>query len=362
MTSSKKALIVGSGGMVGQAAMDHFATQPLWTAVGMARRAPLAIGENMQFASADLTDRDSLVDALRPHRTIEHVVYAALFEEPNIVAGWTATNQISVNRAMLENLLDALDLAGVEFRHLTLIQGGKAYGVQFSPPKMPARESDPPFPAPNFYFDQENLARERSARSNWSFSVLRPGVLCGIALGNPMNAVAGLAVYAAICAELRQPLRFPGGVPCFQQATDTRLLARAIEWAGEEPRCAGETYNITNGDVFSWPFIWPLIAREFNVEPGVHQPFPLASVMVDKAPVWDRIVAGHDLEPIAYERIAPSWQFMDFLFRHGSTAPHHSLMSTIKARQHGFQDCIDTEAMLVGQFAEMRARRWIPSQ
>jgi nucleoside-diphosphate-sugar epimerase len=358
---ASKALIAGSGGMVGQAALHHFASAADWEAIGLARRPPTEPGPNMQFVSADLMDRDSLVDALKPHRTIDRIVYAALFEEPDIVAGWNASSQISVNRAMLENLLDALDLAGIHFKHLTLIQGGKAYGVQFSPPKLPARESDAPFPAPNFYFDQENLVRERSALRDWTFSVLRPGVLCGVALGNPMNMIAGLGVYAAICKELDQPLRFPGGVPCFQQATDTRLLAKAIQWAGDEPRCAGEVYNITNGDCFSWPYLWPLIAREFGVEPGVHQPFPMPSVMVDKAPVWDRIVAKHGLAPIAYERIAPSWQFMDFIFRHGSTTPHHALLSTIKARQHGFHDCIDTEAMLIGQFNEMKARRWLPS-
>jgi nucleoside-diphosphate-sugar epimerase len=357
----RTALIAGSGGMVGQAAMRYFAAESGWEAIGLARRAPTATGENMRFIAADLLDPDRLAEVLKPHRTIERIVYAALFEEPDIVAGWSAGGQISVNRTMLENLLDALDMAGVEFRHLTLIQGGKAYGVQFSPPKLPARESDPPFPAPNFYFDQENLVRERSSGRDWTFSVLRPGVLFGVALGNPMNTVAGLGVYAAICRELGQPLRFPGGVPCFQQATDTRLLARAIKWAGDEPCCAGEIYNITNGDMFSWPYLWPLIARTFGLEPGVHQPFPMPSVMIDKAPIWDRIVDKHGLDRIAYERIAPSWQFMDFVFRHGSTTPHHSLLSTIKARQHGFHDCIDTETMLVTQFEEMKARRWLPA-
>ncbi|WIW89510.1 NAD-dependent epimerase/dehydratase family protein [Sphingobium sp. V4] len=360
MAQTRKALIVGCGGMVGRAAIDHFAASPDWLALGMARRPLEQPTENMRFLRGDLLDRDSLIEALKGHDRIEQIVYAALFEEPDIVAGWSSKHQIETNLLMLTNLLDALDIVGVEFGHLSLIQGGKAYGIQFSPPKMPARESDPPFFAPNFYFEQENLVRARSSERDWEFTVLRPQLLCGIGIGNAMNCVAGLGVYAAICQELGQPLRFPGGVPCFQQATDARLLARAIYWAGHEPRCAGETYNIANGDIFSWPFIWPLLAKEFDVEVGIHQPFPLASVMPDHADAWDRIVRKHGLADIAYEQIVPSWQFIDFALRHGSVTPQHSILSTIKARTHGFQDCIDTEEMLRAQFAEMRARKWLP--
>ena len=357
--AQKKILVVGSGGMVGRSAMTHFAALDGCEAVGMARRPAVTATEGMRFIAADLRNRDGLVEVLRGEGRFDQVLYAALYEEADIVSGWSSSKQIAINREMLANLLDAFEQAGTEFGHLTLIQGGKAYGVQFSPPKLPSRERDAPFFAPNFYFAQQDLIEERSAKADWTYTVLRPQVLCGVALGNPMNTVAGLGVYAAICRELGQPLRFPGGVPCFQQATDARLLARAIQWAGSEPRAAGEVYNIANGDIFSWQFIWPVIAKEFGVEPGVHQPFPMATVMPDLAPTWERIVQKHGLA-VGWDQVCPSWQFMDFVFRHGSMAPHHSLLSTVKARQHGFHDCIDTEDMYRELFGEMKARKWLP--
>ena len=44
---------------------------------------------------------------------------------------------------------------------------------------------------------------------------------------------------------------------------------------------------------------------------------------------------------------------MDYLLRHGKAYPHHSMVSTIKARKHGFHDCVDTEEMFQTLFTEL---------
>src|SRR5690606_4554209 len=131
-------------------------------------------------------------------------------------------------------------------------------------------------------------------------------IVCGFALTNPMNAVMAIGVYAAICAELGQPMRFPGGPARFQEAVDSALPARAIHWAGETPSAAGEIFNVANGDCFSWPNLWPGFARRFGAEPGVAHPFSLATVMEGMAPVWDRIVARHGLKPHRFGDIVAS--------------------------------------------------------
>lgn len=51
---------------------------------------------------------------------------------------------------------------------------------------------------------------------------------------------------------------------------------------------------------------------------------------------------------------------MDYLLRHGRTYPHHSVVSTIKARQHGFHDCMDTEEMFGEIFESLQAARVLP--
>jgi hypothetical protein len=95
------------------------------------------------------------------------------------------------------------------------------------------------------------------------------------------------------------------------------------------------------------------------MEMGRHQPMPLAFVMRDKAPVWDRVVEKHQLRRHGMdELIGQSWQFADFaLSRTHSTS---SLSSTIKIRQAGFGDCIDTEAMFLWWLGELQRRRILP--
>lgn len=352
-------LVVGALGVVGRAALDVYLEDESWQVIGLSRRRPDQ-PTRAAWISADLLDADGLFGAIAAAGPITHVVFAALQEEASLVSGWTSQSQIGRNTMMLRNLLDALRAGGSGLAHLTLLQGTKAYGVHHGHYRMPARESDPRFIASNFYYDQEDLARERAAADGFHVTVLRPQIVCGFALGNPMNAVTALGVYAAICRELGQPLRFPGGPACLQEAVDARLLGRAIKWAGSEPRCRGEIYNIANGDCFSWPNLWPSIARRFGVEPGVAHPFSLAEVMVDKGPAWDRLVARHGLRPYGYGEIVSSWQFMDYLLRHGRTYPHHSIVSTIKARQHGFHDCMDTEAMFDEIFVRLQEERVLP--
>ncbi|MNV85423.1 hypothetical protein D3C71_1793850 [compost metagenome] len=82
--------------------------------------------------------------------------------------------------------------------------------------------------------------------------------------------------------------------------------------------------------------------------------------MADKAAVWDHIVAKHDLVRNSYTEVVSSWQFMDYLLRHDRTYPHHSMVSTIKARQHGFHDCMDTEQMFDAIFMELQKARILP--
>ncbi|MFD0466466.1 NAD-dependent epimerase/dehydratase family protein [Microvirga aerilata] len=204
-------LVVGALGVVGRAALDLFTRTPGWSVIGLSRRKP-DFETNARWINADLKDLAGLREQLASEGKISHVVYAALHEEQSLVKGWSAQEQIHSNVLMLSNLLTALSDLSIDFSHLTLLQGTKAYGVHHGPYKMPAKESDPRFISSNFYYDQEDLVREKSGREGWAFTVLRPQIVCGFALGNPMNAVTAIGVYASICRELGQPMRFPGGL------------------------------------------------------------------------------------------------------------------------------------------------------
>jgi nucleoside-diphosphate-sugar epimerase len=352
-------LVAGALGVVGRAALAHFEGRGDSRVIGLSRRAP-DFATSSQWLRVDLTDAAATAEAVRAVPDVTHLVYTALFEEPELVSGWTGDRQIRTNLEMLRNLVEPLQQCAPGLRHVTLLQGTKAYGIHHGPFPIPAKESDPRFIAPNFYYDQEDWLRDRAAGADWDITVLRPQLVCGHAVGNPMNAVAALGVYACITRELGLPLRFPGGEPCIQQAVDAELLARAIAWAGEEPRCRGEIYNITNGDEFTWPNLWGAFADAFDMKPGAAHPHALAAVMPGRRAVWDAMVRRHDLRPLGYKEVVRSWEFLDFTLRHGELRPRHSIMSTVKARQHGFAECMDTEAMFRRQFRKLQDRRVLP--
>src|SRR5262249_33216085 len=156
--------------------------------------------------------------------------------------------QIATNKAMLVNLLDPLvHVAALE--HVTLLQGTKAYGAHLRPMTNPGRESDPRPEGANFYWEQEDYLKPLAAKARFTYSIMRPQIVCGTAIGSPMNMIAAIGVYASIKRALGEPLNFPGGAPNVTQATDARLLARCILWAATAPGCRNETFNVANGDV-----------------------------------------------------------------------------------------------------------------
>lgn len=364
--SRKKALVAGGLGLVGRAAIEELEALDDWEVVGLSRRKPPG-DVRTPFVSVDLLDAAACASSIGQLRDVTHLIYTALYEAPHLGAGWSDPQHAEINLAMLRNLLEVLDEASPGLRHITVLQGTKAYGVHQGPSKTPAKESDARYLPPNFYYSQEDFLRERQVGRNWVWTALRPQLVCGFALGSPNNGIAALGVFAEICRELGVPFRYPGGVARILEATDARLLAKASVWAGTTPACANEAYNITNGDVFVWPELWPRLAEFFGLELAAPHPISLQSVMADKAPVWDRIAARHGLR-YGFEELVPSWEFADMIFASGShpalgsgATTESILVSTIKARRHGFHDCIDTEQMMIEWLEDYRRRGALPT-
>jgi nucleoside-diphosphate-sugar epimerase len=354
-----KVLVVGALGVVGRANVEYLSAQSDWDIVALSRRAP-DFESRAQFISADLMDRTACQSALRDHRDISRVIFAALHEQPSLVSGWTEADHVRVNLAMLENLLDAVEETSPALRHIALMHGGKAYGVHLGPPpRVPSRESDARTMPPNFYYDQEDFLRERQRGKQWSWTIFRPPAVCGFAVGSPMNTILTVGLYAATSRELGLALRFPGATGHLKDACDAGLLAKAVHWAGQNPAATNEIFNVSNGDCFLWEQAFPRIAEVFGMECAAPHAMSLARVMADKASVWETIVRKHQLRPYRMEQLVPSWEYADFTFRYRQT-PYESLQSTIKIRQAGFHDCLDTEEMFVRQLRALQEARVLP--
>lgn len=353
-----KILIAGGMGVVGRAAVRHFDALDNWDVVALSRRKP-DFETRARFLAVDLRDSRECRRVLSAEENVTHVVYAALHEQPSLVSGWTESDHVRVNLQMLENLLDCVE-DGAGFRHLTLLQGGKAYGVHLGPPpQIPSRESDGRTMPPNFYFDQEDLVAARQKGKPWHWTILRPPGVCGFAVRSPMNMLLATGVFAAISRQLGLPLRFSGALGHVKEICDAGLLAEAIAWAGSTPAAENEIFNITNGDCFLWEAMMSKVADVFKMPVGSPHSMSLARTMADKAPVWDKIVRAYGLKPYPLTELVPSWDFADFTFRYRQ-APFVSLLSTIKIRKAGFGACIDTEEMLVRQLRNLQESRVLP--
>jgi nucleoside-diphosphate-sugar epimerase len=344
-------LVAGAQGVTGLAAAQFYSSLPNVTVYGLSRRVMEDLSGVLPV-QVDLLSPDDVKRAIAPTKDVTHIVFGAYLERSNPL------ERSEVNLALLRNLLDVVEENAPGLRHVTIYQGGKAYGADLGPFKTPAREDDPRLMSPNFYYDQEDFLRQRQTGKSWSFTVLRPEAVSGYAVGNPMNLTMVIGIYAAISKELGLPLRFPGPEGAYRalyQVTSAELLARATVWAGETPPARNEIYNITNGDYFRWQFMWPKIAKSFQMEVAEPVPMPLKVYMADKGPLWAAMTNKYGLKPIPYDQIV-SWSFGDFIFN----SAFDNISSTIKARQHGFHDCIDTEDMFTTFFNDMREKHVLP--
>jgi nucleoside-diphosphate-sugar epimerase len=351
-------LVVGAAGLVGRNVTRHFESLGDWHITVLGRRAPEPAGRTV-FHAVDLEDPASLARVQPALDRVTHAVYCANYEKPNLVSGWLEPDHIERNAAMLKNTMAVLEPGAPGLRHITLMQGTKAYGAAAGAIKIPAKESDPRSLAPNFYYVQQDHLGALQVGKAWSWTILRPQWVCGFTVGGSMNGMAALGVYAAICRELGVPLAFPGGAANIVEATDVRLLAKAVHWAGTTAACANQIFNVVNGDVFDWHTLWPRIADALDMRSGHPAEMRLATVMADKAPVWDAAVRRHGLRPYRLQELVPSWEFADKLFGY-RTPPGPMLLSGIKARQFGFHECTDSEEMILDWLRTMRADRIIP--
>jgi nucleoside-diphosphate-sugar epimerase len=356
-------LVAGASGLVGEAAVEAFARRG-WEVIAVSRRPPEPVGGTAtRHIALDLTDAAACRAAVSGLSEVTHVVYAALFEKPGLIAGWRERDQMDTNQAMLRNLMTPLAEAAKGLKHVTLLQGTKAYGAHIHPKiPLPARERAPRDDHENFYWLQEDDLRALAKAKGFGWTIFRPQIIVGAAWGAAMNPLIAIAAYAAIRRELKLDLAYPGGVAQVMELVDPRLLGEAFVWAAGAANAVGETFNVTNGDVYAWREVWPALAAAFGMTQGPDAPSKVAPFLTEHAQVWDRIVQKHGLRPIAIETlVGESHHYIDALLRAGVdvlTPP--ILVSTIKLRQAGFGDCYDSEDTLRHWLGVLAERRLIP--
>jgi nucleoside-diphosphate-sugar epimerase len=352
---ARTALVVGTSGIVGSATAALLIEQG-WTVYGLARRPSDQPG--VHPVAADLTDAAGTAAALKD-----------LAPDAVFVSTWsrqaTEAENIRVNGAMVRNLLDGLRPAK-SVRHVALVTGLKHYLGPFEAygkgvlPQTPFREEQGRLDVENFYYAQEDEVFAAAERDGFSWSVHRPHTVIGKAVGNAMNMGTTLAAYATLCRETGRPFRFPGSAAQWNgltDMTDARQLAAQLVWATTTPEAANQDFNIVNGDVFRWSWMWSRIADWFGIEAA---PFdgtvvPLEEQMADDAVVWQRIAEREGLVEADLTRLASPWHTDADLGR-----PIEVVTDMGKSRRLGFTRYQSTDDAFFDLFAQLRADRLIP--
>ncbi|MBP2478332.1 nucleoside-diphosphate-sugar epimerase [Crossiella equi] len=350
-TEGKVALVVGANGVIGGNLVEHLLELGDWRVVGLSRRGGTD-RDRLRHLAVDLLDPGATRRALGGLAEVTHVFYAAYQDRPS----WAEL--VEPNLAMLVNVVEAVEPVATGLRHISLMQGYKVYGAHLGPFKTPAREDDAGHMPPEFNVDQQRFLEQRQRGKPWTWSAIRPSVVAGFGLGNPMNLAMVIAVYAAMSRELGLPLRFPGAPGAYDallEMTDAGLLAEATVWAATDPAGENQAFNINNGDLFRWSELWPKIADYFGLAVAPPLRMELATVMADKQPLWDRMTAEHDLAGHGYREVS-SWAFGDFVF----SWDYDVFADGGKARRAGFHRFVSTERMFFDIFTDLRERRVIP--
>jgi nucleoside-diphosphate-sugar epimerase len=351
MKSNNTALVVGANGVIGSNLISYLEELDNWSIIGLSRRGGKDT-EKTQYLSVDLLDADDCYSKLKSLVNVTHIFYAAYQDRP------TWSELVPPNLAMLVNVVKTMENAATNLQHISLMQGYKVYGAHYGSFKTPAKESDAGHMPPEFNVDQQEFLERQQEGKKWTWSALRPSVVGGTALGNPMNLVLVIAIYAVISKELGLPLRFPGKPGAYDKLmdfTDAGLLAKATVWASTEPKCANQAFNITNGDLIRWNELWPKIAGYFKMEiaPPLH--LPLQTIMTDKALLWESIQGKYGLEKHSYQEVS-SWGFGDFVF----SWDYDFFSDSTKVRRLGFHEFIETEKMFFDLFDKLKFQNIIP--
>jgi nucleoside-diphosphate-sugar epimerase len=350
------ALVVGASGIVGNNLARRLRDRG-WRVLGLARRPPTNI-EGVQAIAADLQNPASLRAALAGLRPTRIFLASWLRQQ-------TEAENIRVNAAMVRNVLQALSDEG-SVVHVALVTGLKHYLGPFESygkgrlPATPFREEQPRLDIENFYYAQEDELFAAAKRDGFGWSVHRPHTIIGYAVGNAMNMGTTLAVYATICRETGQPFLFPGSATQWNgltDMTDARLLARHLEWAATTEAARNQPFNVVNGDVFRWSWMWTRLADWFGVQPAPFpgQGTPLARQLADAGPIWTDIARKHDLAERDISVLAPVWHTDADLGR-----PIEVVTDMSRSRKLGFLDYQATDDSFFDLFNRLRSERIIP--
>ncbi|WP_345954802.1 SDR family oxidoreductase [Mucilaginibacter sp. PAMB04168] len=353
------ALVVGASGITGSNLAKKLISKG-WKTYGLARNPDHEI-KDLQPVAADLLNVDSLKSALAEVAPTHVYITSWMRNE-------TEAENIRVNSLMVRNLLEVLTQNEKQsVQHVALVTGLKhylgpfeAYAKEGFLPETPLREEHPRLDIENFYYAQEDEVYAAAARAGFTWSIHRPHTVIGKAVGNMMNLGTTLAVYATICKETGRPFIWPGSAAQWNglsDVTDARVLAEHLIWASTTEAARNEAFNVVNGDVFRWSWLWKQLAAYFGIDAVGYEGTirPLEVEIANDGPLWLQIAERYNLKEPNLARLASAWHTDLDLGR-----PIEVMTDMSKSRKLGFTVFQRTDESFYDLFAQLRAGKLIP--
>lgn len=367
-------LVIGATGIVGTSLVDilPLADTPggPWKVFAVSRNPlpawspPIADSPLVDHIQCDISNPADTLYKLSSLTDLTHVFYTAWSDQ-----GTEAENR-EINSAMLRNVLAAVIPSCPNLQHVCLLTGRKHYigpfetlgRIQTHDP--PFSEDMPRLDTPNFYYDMEDILFEEVSKRNGavSWSVHRPSVIFGFSPKSKMNLVGSLCVYAAICRKEGTKLRFPGSRVAwsgFCDASDADLIAEHQIWASVDPFAKNEAFNCTNGDVFKWKQLWPMLAEHFGLDwigyEGEETRFKLEEEMKGKEELWEEMVEELGLTQTKLSEVG-NWWYVDLIL--GLEFEHLDTMN--KSKEHGFLGFRNTISSFNNWIEKLKAYKIVP--
>lgn len=139
--------------------------------------------------------------------------------------------------------------------------------------------------------------------------------------------------------------------------TDARILAKHMEWAATSEAGRNQAFNIVNGDIFRWRWLWPKLAANFGIEaaPYPARRMPLEPQLAEAGPTWADIATKHQLVEHDLSKLQSAWHTDMDLGREIEV-----VTDMTKSRLAGFHEYQPTLRSFLDLFARLRKERIIP--
>jgi nucleoside-diphosphate-sugar epimerase len=279
----KVALVAGATGISGWSTIRVLLESPArWSKVYALSRSPPSkelLGmltsdqeSRLKHVSVDLLQSPTEIAKSLKEANVQCThVFCYAYLQPKVKSGaaiWSnAQELVDINKKIFDNLIDALPAANITPSRFLLQTGAKNYGPHLGRARTPFVESDPQprHLGPNFYYPQEDKLHEYcKLNQGISWNIIMPGAILGAVSTAQMNMIYSLAVYAAVQAHKKEPLKFPGDWDSWQQeltVSSATLTGYLSEWAILEDDCANQRFNAADGETISWDRILHELAR-----------------------------------------------------------------------------------------------------